>query len=232
MRAIYAYEDEGEEPEEGSLSPRAETIFMMAKDELDRNEEKYKDICEKRKAAADKRWGKKECKESSDNANNANAFFAEKENANNADNEYEYENDNDNDNDTAEAVNNAHARANAAAKEKNDEVLETYEKLIGPLTLRVSEIFEGYNLSDDLKKRAIEAAHDSNKRSLKYIEAILQGYEKDGVKSIADAERRSAEYKHRKKGGGNKGSSPPKVSSYDFDDIERLEFERRMKPKE
>jgi DnaD/phage-associated family protein len=126
---------------------------------------------------------------------------------------------------TAEAAEDNNVRAHEApAAEKNSGVFELYEKLIGKLTPRVREVFDSYKLPDELKIHAINTAHDNNARSLKYIDSVLKGYEQDGVASVSDAERKTAEYKRKRISSSNNS----KVSNYDFDEIERLEMKRRF----
>jgi DnaD/phage-associated family protein len=127
---------------------------------------------------------------------------------------------------TAEAAEYNNVRAHEApAAGKNSGVFELYEKLIGKLTPRVREVFDSYKLPDELKIHAINTAHDNNARSLKYIDSVLKGYEQDGVATVSDAERKTAEYKMRRTSSNNRAS--PKASNYDFDEIERLEMKRR-----
>lgn len=99
-------------------------------------------------------------------------------------------------------------------------VFKTYESLIGVLTPRVVEIFDSYKLIDELKIKAIQEAHDNNKKSIRYIEAILRRYEKENIKVVADLDN----HPQKSTGIGNRNNS-----NYDFEDIERLELERMMK---
>jgi DnaD/phage-associated family protein len=222
----------------------------MIKYDLNLNNEKYEEICRSRSEAGKKGAQAKKAKEASEaneakeakEANEASAEFAKQNKQNEAKEAKQADmicNDmicydvicSDNDNDmlysTAEAAEYNNVRAHEApAAEKNSGVFELYEKLIGKLTPRVREVFDSYKLPDELKIHAVNTAHDNNARSLKYIDSVLKGYVQDGVASVSDAERKTAEYKMRRTSSNNRAS--PKVSNYDFDEIERLEMKRRF----
>lgn len=76
-----------------------------------------------------------------------------------------------------------------------------------------------------LKEAYARTTLNTGKLSFQYMNKILQSWAKDGIKTISAL--RDAESSRKSQKAGAKGSS-----NYDFDDIERLEFERRMKTKE
>ena len=229
MRIIFRYVKSGEEPEKGSLSPEVKLLFRIIKDDLDFNGEKYENVC-KARSEAGKKGGRPKKEEAPTGDKKANAILAFSSKAKKADNEYEYDNEYgyDHVDDNDHEYEGANARKKALADDcDNDEVLSLYKELIGlDVTKRVREIFARYDLSDDLKKRAIEAAHDNGVMKLSYVTGVLDQYVKQGIKTLQDAE--NAENNRHKK--------PPEPQSnqysYDFDDIERSDFERRLrKPK-
>lgn len=232
MRAVFLYEGNGELPADGSLTPRAALLFDVLRCDLEENSRKYEEVSEARRKARSKskeeneEENKTEQKEQTrTKRTNANKNNKTEQKEQTQTNHYDMMcsdvmcSDNDIDS-SAEAEENARARAGGAAA-----AVKEYEKLIGTLTPRVCEVLDSFALPEDVKVKAVQEAHDGGGRSLKYVEAVLKGYEKDGVKTVADAERRSAEYRRRKSAAG--GASPPKESRYDFDEIEKLEFERR-----
>lgn len=77
-----------------------------------------------------------------------------------------------------------------------------------------------------LKEAYARTTLNTGKLSFQYMNKILQSWAKDGIKTISAL--RDAESSRK----GSKLSAGKPASNYDFDDIERMEFERRMKPKE
>lgn len=71
------------------------------------------------------------------------------------------------------------------------------------------EMLKGYvsRLGPDVCERAIERAIDAGARKWTYIHAILKNCEKDGIRSIADWEKKEAKYSERNK----KKSGKPKT---------------------
>ena len=85
IKSIFAYKDGKEVP---SLDPMTEMCFSVLKSTIDRDAEKYDEICEKRREAG-KKGGQangSKCKQMQANANFAKHY--------DNDNEYEYEYDN------------------------------------------------------------------------------------------------------------------------------------------
>lgn len=241
MRAVFALEANGELPEKGYLSPAANMLFKIMKNSLDYNRKKYAEKCETArrngsKGGRPKRTdGSEENQTVSEETQKTKGFSEEtKEKQTKAKKpDIDIDTDtvvvSDSDNESDIVLDSVVVADTAPAREKQqqkpaqkDAVILAYEKLIGPVTPRVAEIFGGYALTDELKIHAIEAAHDNNVRKISYIERILQGYIDGGVKSIEDAKRREAEHSHRR----NQDEEPEK--EYKLDEQAVFEMRRRM----
>lgn len=83
-------------------------------------------------------------------------------------------------------------------KEKTKEIIKCYEENIGLITPAVAETLFSY---DDIDKEliiyAIKRASVNNKRSMNYIQGILNNWIKKGIKTVLDAENEEQEYKNR-----------------------------------
>lgn len=250
MRTVFEYAKTGEEPGEGSLSVQAEMLFSIIKADVDIDTEKYIEKCGKnsvngKKGGRPKRNKDEEAESDSDGEEKANGFpkteknqtvlekakkpngFQKSEKSEKSE-KSRYDNDNDNDYDYDYEGVGDNDNDNGEERRRLRPALSEYEKLIGPLTPRVAEVLSAYDFSPDVIIHAIKTAHDNGARNLRYIEAVLEGYVKDGVKSVADVERINSQRKKSGKKPKNKGD----CGNYDFDEIERLEFERRMKNRE
>lgn len=219
MRAVFAYEEFKTMPE--NLSPMAMVLFRVIKSDLDMNAQKYAETVEKRREAGKKGGRPRKEEETEGEAENqtkakkANGFLENQTKAKKADNVYEDDNDDEDEyeyeGDYVDEDDNEYVPSSASAAHK------AYEELIGEVTPRVVEILEGYELSEELKVKAIEEAHDNNKKSISYIKAILDRFVKAKILTIEDWERSKAKRKDHDK------------SRYDFDEIEKAEVEHRMR---
>lgn len=87
MKAIFDYQAVGEVEIE---DPVVAMLWSVMKQQLDADDQKYQEVCAKRKEAGSK-GGRSKCK--TEQANQANAIFAKQTEANQADNEIDNEND-------------------------------------------------------------------------------------------------------------------------------------------
>lgn len=210
MRIVFQYVKSGEEPEKDSLSLAVKMLFKVIKNDIDINAEKYENTCKARSEAGKKGGRPKKA--------NGNSAFSEK--AKKADNEYDYECDNDNDNEYEGAI---FPEAFVSGVEEKSEVLILYKELLGlNVTKRVIDVFKKYDLSDDLKKRAIETAHDNGIFKLSYVTGVMDQYIKQGAKTPEDLENS----KNKRQKAVVKSADMTHV--YDWDEIERRDFERRL----
>ena len=117
FRAVFNTTFGGKQTDvEASLSPSALMAYRFIMLQISLDSEKYQETCRKRKAAADKRWGKQ--------ANHANASFAmhDKDEDEDKDEVEDKDEDKDKDKDEVEDVDDAKDKDNssAAAENKSD----------------------------------------------------------------------------------------------------------------
>lgn len=120
-------------------------------------------------------------------------------------------------------------KGSAAAKLRDEglaRVMSLYLERIEPMPSRTSiELLKAYveDLGPDVCVRAIERAIDAGARKWTYISAILKNCEKDGIRSLADWDKRDEERKKRKEGvernAGTEESAASKYSKYNLDCI-------------
>lgn len=136
LRAVIRYDMTGDLP---NLKGNLNIVFKMMKPVLDKNKDKYEELCEKRRIAGSK-GGKQKV------ANATNCYQNNQELASVADNvnDNEYDNDTDNENDIYKVS------KKESNKEINNEDTHTHERM------SYDEIFECCNVSASLKYVFIE----------------------------------------------------------------------------
>lgn len=77
------------------------------------------------------------------------------------------------------------------------EVIKCYEENIGLITPATSELLLDYlnDMDKDLIIKAIKIASVNNKRSCKYIQGILNDWNKKGIKTVLDVENEQQFFK-------------------------------------
>lgn len=166
IKAIYEYVETDRMPK---LDSMLDIIIIPFKQNLDRNREKYNRISEIRARAGAK--GGKQKKQMQTNKNKCD------------DNDNVNENVNDN-------VNvNENNNVNDSCVDGLQEVIEFYNNNIGSITPFGLEILSDYtkDLNKDIVLYAMQISVEANKRSLSYIKAILNNWNKAGVKTLSDA---------------------------------------------
>lgn len=155
--SIYALEQE-----EIELTGIAKAIFSLVKPQLDANYKKYENGKQKKSKteAKDKQRTNKI-------GTNVNV------------------NENVNDNVNVNENNNV----NDSCVDGLQEVIEFYNNNIGSITPFGLEILSDYtkDLNKDIVLYAMQISVEANKRSLSYIKAILNNWNKAGVKTLSDA---------------------------------------------
>lgn len=157
--SIYALEQE-----EIELTGIAKAIFSLVKPQLDANYKKYENGKQKK--------SKTEAKDKqtiSKIGTNVNVNVNENVNVN--------DNVNENNN------------VNDSCVDGLQEVIEFYNNNIGSITPFGLEILSDYtkDLNKDIVLYAMQISVEANKRSLSYIKAILNNWNKAGVKTLSDA---------------------------------------------
>ena len=113
----------------------------------------------------------------------------ENEKPNNNENENVNENDNDNNNASDSCVDGLH------------KVIDFYNNNIGALTPFGLETLTDYlkEFDEDIVIYAMQISVEANKRTIQYIKAILNNWQKAGVKTIADAKNESQKKTNKSK---------------------------------
>lgn len=183
IKAIFKYEDTGQIPQ---LDKSLKIAFIPIKSALDRNKEKYEKVIKRNKQNIEKRW--------KENTKNTTGKIGKKENTKNTDNEHEHDNDNvnvnDNDNDNV---------VSDSCVDGLQDVIDFYTNNIGMLTPFGLTIIEDYvkDLGKDVVIYAMQISVEANKRNIAYIKAILNNWQKAGIKTVADAKAESNKKKNK-----------------------------------
>lgn len=158
--------------EEIELTGISKAIFSLVKPQLDANYKKYENGKQKKSKTEAKTKQTKSKKVTNVNENvNVN----------------ENENDNVNDNDNV----------SDSCVDGLQKVISFYEENIGLITPYGVEVLEDYakDMSADLIIYAMQISVEANKRTIKYIKAILNNWQKAGIKTLTQAK----EENHKKK---------------------------------
>lgn len=184
FKAIYEYVQTDKMPE---LDGLLDIIIIPFKQSLDRNTEKWEEIKKKRSEAGKLGAEIKKQKQ----AKEANANFAKNEIANQAVNVSVPVpvNVNVNDNASDSCVDGLH------------KVIDFYNNNIGALTPFGLETLTDYlkEFDEDIVIYAMQISVEANKRTIQYIKAILNNWQKAGIKTIADAKNESQKKTSRSK---------------------------------
>ena len=81
-----------------------------------------------------------------------------------------------------------------------------YENNIAPITAMSAELLNSYceDLSPELVKEAIRKAVLANKQTMKYIQAILNSWEKKGFKTLIEVKNEEEAFRKAKENTKNK----------------------------
>lgn len=184
FKAIYEYVQTNKMPELDSL---LDIIIIPFKQSLDRNTEKWEEIKKKRSEAGKLGAEIKKQKQ----AKEANANFAKNKIANQAVNVSVPVpvNVSVNDNVTTTVVNNA----SDSCVDGLQKIIDFYNNNIGALTPFGLETLTDYakEFDADIIIYAMQISVEANKRTIQYIKAILNNWQKAGIKTIADAKNES-----------------------------------------
>lgn len=162
--------------EEIELTGISKAIFSLVKPQLDANYKKYENGKQKKSKTEAKQKQTKSKKVTNVNVNdNVN----ENENAN--------VNVNDNDNVSDSCVDGL------------QKIIDFYNENIGLITPYGVEVLEDYSkdMPTDLIIYAMQISVEANKKTIQYIKAILNNWQKAGIKTLADAKRESKNSKKK-----------------------------------
>lgn len=151
------------EQEEIELDGVSKAIFSLIKPQLDANYKKYEN-------------GKQ--KKSKTEANNKQKESKSKTNVN----------DNDNEN-----VNDNRNNVSDSCVDGLQDVIDFYEHNIGSFTPYGLTLIEGYvqEMGKDVVIYAMQISVEADKRTIQYIKAILNNWNKKGIKTLVEAQKES-----------------------------------------
>lgn len=157
---------------EVKLSGICKNIFTAIKPQIIANSERYEN---------GKKGGRPQKKTIGFEKEKTIGFENEKPNNNENENVNENDNDNDNNNASDSCVDGLH------------KVIDFYNNNIGALTPFGLETLTDYlkEFDEDIVIYAMQISVEANKRTIQYIKAILNNWQKAGVKTIADAKNES-----------------------------------------
>lgn len=156
--------------EETELTGISKAIFSLVKPQLDANYKKYENGKQK-KSKTEANNKQKESKTGTNVNENVNV------------------NVNVNDNVTTTVVNNA----SDSCVDGLQKVIDFYQENIGLITPYGVELFNTYvnEMPWEVIIFAMQKAVEANKKTIQYIKAILNNWQKAGIKTLADAKRES-----------------------------------------
>ncbi len=178
IKAIYKYVETEKMPE---LDKLLDIVIIPFKQNLDRNKEKYNKISEIRAKAGAK--GGKQKKQKQTKEINCNDNVNENENVN--------DNVNVNDND----------KVSDSCVDGLQKIIDFYNENIGLITPYGVEVLEDYSkdMPTDLIIYAMQISVEANKRTIKYIKAILNNWQKAGIRTLVQAKDENHKKKNESK---------------------------------
>lgn len=160
------------------LTGTARILYVLIKPQLEANSKRYAD---------GKKGGRPKKETTGYKKEKTTGFENEKPNKNNNVNENVNENENVNNNDNV----------SDSCVDGLQKVVDFYNENIGLITPYGLEVLEDYakEMSVDLIIYAMQISVEANKRTIKYIKAILNNWQKAGIKTLMQAK----EENHKKK---------------------------------
>ena len=171
IKAIYEYVETETMPQLDNVLDLVIIPFKLA---LDRNKSKYEKVSKVRAEAGAKGGKQKKQKKQMQTKDS-------KCNDNDNDNENENVNVNDNDNDNV----------GESCIDGLQKIIDFYNNNIGLITPYGLEILSDYakEMPADLIIYAMQISVEANKRTIQYIKAILNNWQKAGIKTLIDAKK-------------------------------------------
>lgn len=178
IKAIYKYVETEKMPE---LDKLLDIVIIPFKQNLDRNKEKYNKISGIRAKAGAK--GGKQKKQKQTKEINCN------DNVNENVNENDNVNVNDND------------KVSDSCVDGLQKIIDFYNENIGLITPYGVEVLEDYSkdMPTDLIIYAMQISVEANKRTIKYIKAILNNWQKAGIRTLVQAKDENHKKKNESK---------------------------------
>ena len=164
IKAIYEYVETDKMPQLDNILDLVITPFKLA---LDRNKAKYEQVSKVRAEAGAKGGKQKKQMQTKESKCNDN------------DNENVNVNENNNDNVGESCIDGL------------QQIVDFYNNNIGLITPYGLEILSDYakEMPEDLIIYAMKISVEANKRTIQYIKAILNNWQKAGIKTLVDAKK-------------------------------------------
>lgn len=178
IKAIYKYVETEKMPE---LDKLLDIVIIPFKQNLDRNKEKYNKISEIRAKAGAK--GGKQKKQKQTKEINCN------------------DNENVNVNDNVNVNVNDDDKVSDSCVDGLQKIIDFYNENIGLITPYGVEVLEDYfkDMPTDLIIYAMQISVEANKRTIKYIKAILNNWQKAGIRTLVQAKDENHKKKNESK---------------------------------
>lgn len=166
IKAIYEYVETDTMPQLDNVLDLVIIPFKLA---LDRNKAKYEKVSKVRAEAGAKGGKQKKQMQTKDSKCN------------------------DNDNENVNVNVNENNNASDSCVDGLQEVIEFYNNNIGLITPFGATLLKDYveEMGKDMVIYAMQISVEANKRTIQYIKAILNNWQKAGIKTLADAKRES-----------------------------------------
>ena len=169
------------------LDKDIEIAFNFINNQLLVDAKKYEEISKKRSENGKKGGAPKGNKNAQKNNSN-------KQNKQNKLNDNENDNDNDNDNENV----NDNVLPVVVEENKKEDLFSFYEKSFGrPISSAEYEIIETWE-DNELTRYAVKQAELARAFNIRYIQSILSTYQKENIKTVAEAEERDKKFKENK----------------------------------
>ena len=170
IKAIYEYVETDKMPQLDNILDLVITPFKLA---LDRNKAKYEKVSKVRAEAGAKGGKQKKQMQTKESKCNDNV------NVNDNVNDNENNNENNNDNVSESCIDGL------------QKIIDFYNNNIGLITPYGLEILSDYakEMPANLVIYAMQISVEANKRTIQYIKAILNNWQKAGIKTLEDAKQ-------------------------------------------
>lgn len=205
IKEIFQYIETGKENEMDRIVKMA---FVPIRQNLDRNNEKWEEIKQKRSEAGKIGAEIKKQKQ----AKQANANFAKSKQANQAVNVNVNVNDNVNDN--VISINNNKSNMNNKANINTDkeeeiescvdrfpEAVKFFEENFGPITPYSLSVLESYDeFTPEMLIYAMQKSVDAKANNINYLKSILNNWSKKGIKTLIEAKEEDKRFHTHEEG--------------------------------
>ena len=221
IKAIYEYEKTGNMPKLDSMLDIVITPFKLA---LDKNDNKWQEIKQKRKQAGK---ASAEKKKQQNSTNSTSVKFVEQTSTNSTVNVNDNVNVNVNDNDNVNVNNNINTAAAVVSESCVDglqEIINFYNNNIGMITPYGLEILTSFakEMDKDLIIFAMQKAVEADIRTIQYVKGILNAWSKKKITTVIEAKKEDEEFKNKKTKNIEKKTQYNNYEQRQYDNLDNL----------